>query len=142
MQRIMDKCRDTHFSKAELQQLQASNFSVPAAGVEELAAILTRLTQQGPKHRLPFLLSKTWVKDMVPQLFEDEQCHELLLQPGLVTNEDFVRLLVCNLPREQLPLMGRVRTRSRRRSCTSCARAAPRALRAPQGRRRTSCRCC
>lgn len=110
-QRIMDKCRDTHFSKAELQQLQASNFAVPAANLEEFVATFTRITQQGPRHRLPFLLSKPWVKEMIPKLFEDEQHHELLLQPTLVTNEDFIRLLTCNLPRGKLPFVGRIRNK-------------------------------
>jgi len=109
--RIMDKCRDTHFSKAELQQMQAANFSVPTTSAEDFMASLTRLTQQGPKHRLPFLLSKPWVKELVPKILEDERTHSVLLQPSLVTNEDFIRMLICNLPREQLPSLGKFRNK-------------------------------
>jgi ankyrin repeat protein len=44
----------------------------------------------------------------VPKLLEDERCHSMLLQPSLVTNEDFIRMLICNVPRERLFLFGKV----------------------------------
>lgn len=110
-QRIMDKCRDMHFSKAELSQLNASSFIIQNPSVDEFVTNFQKLTQQGPKHRLPFLLSKPWVKELVPKFLEDERCHELMLQSSLVMNEDFIRLMICNLPKEKLLHMGRIRNK-------------------------------
>lgn len=107
-QRIVDKCRDTYLSKAELVQLQVANFVTPVTSVEEFTALFTKLTTQGPKHRLPFLLSKPWVKEMMPKVLEDKGCHEMLLQNSLVANEDFVRLLIGTVPQDQLQLFGKV----------------------------------
>jgi len=106
---IMEKCCDTHFTKVELQQLQASNFATPAGNIEEFLTLFSKLTQQGQRHRLMLLFSKTWVKELTPKLLEDERCQGLLLQTFLVIHEDFIRMLICNLPRERLSLFGKVR---------------------------------
>lgn len=111
MHRIMEKCRDMHFNKAEMQAMQSANFSLPASGVDEFLAMLTKLLQQGPRHRVPFLLGKPWVKELVPKLLAEERCHPVLLQPTLANNEDFIRLLICNVPRDQLALFGKVRNK-------------------------------
>eukprot|EP00929_Paragymnodinium_shiwhaense_P097982 TRINITY_DN59544_c0_g1_i1.p1 TRINITY_DN59544_c0_g1~~TRINITY_DN59544_c0_g1_i1.p1 ORF type:complete len:1129 (-),score=294.76 TRINITY_DN59544_c0_g1_i1:207-3593(-) len=108
--RIIEKCRDMHFTKAELQQIQLSNFGTPAATLEEFVAAFTKLAQ-GPKNRLPFFLSRPWVKTFLPQLLEEEKCHVLVLQPSLVANEDFIRLLICNLPPPKLTLFGKMRNK-------------------------------
>merc|ERR1740129_1179127 len=110
--RIVEKCCETHYSKVELQQLQAANFSVaPAGGVEEFMAMFTKLTQPGPRHRLPFLLSKGWVKEMVPKLLDDERCHTRLLHSSLITNEDYIRMLSFDTPREHLCRFGDLRNK-------------------------------
>jgi len=110
--RIKEKCCDTHFSKAELQALQTANFSTAPSGIEEFVGMFVKLTQQGPRHRLPFLLSKPWVKswkDFVPQLLDHEPCHDMLLTSSLITNEDFMRMLFSDAPRDQLPRFGTIR---------------------------------
>jgi len=109
MHRIVDKCRDVHFNKSELQALQHNNFTIPCASLEDFSALFVKVTQQGPKHRLPLLLSKQWAKDMLLKLLEDEASQDVLLHPSLVSNEDFIRLLVCNIPREQLTILGKLR---------------------------------
>merc|ERR1740123_1121722 len=99
-----------HFTKAELQQLQAANFSVaPAGGVEEFMAMFAKFTQPGERHRLPFLLSKAWVKEMVPKLLEDERCHAMLLDASLITSEDYIRMLSWSMPWERLFRFGNLR---------------------------------
>mmetsp|Transcript_111271 Transcript_111271/g.197033 ORF Transcript_111271/g.197033 Transcript_111271/m.197033 type:complete len:1218 (-) Transcript_111271:222-3875(-) len=112
--RIMEKCCDTHFTKAELQALQAANFSIAPSSIEEFVNMLAKLTQQGPRHRLPFLLSKPWVKqwkDFLAKLLEDEGCQNTLLHSSLVTNEDFIRMLFSDAPREELPRFGGIRNK-------------------------------
>jgi ankyrin repeat protein len=112
--RIMEKCCDTHYTKAELQALQTANFSNAPGSIEDFVSMFVKLTQQGPRHRLPFLLSKSWVKswkDFVPKLLDDEKCHSMLLQTSLVTNEDFVRMLLSEAPRDQLPRFGGIRNK-------------------------------
>eukprot|EP00927_Polykrikos_kofoidii_P082745 TRINITY_DN8307_c0_g1_i1.p1 TRINITY_DN8307_c0_g1~~TRINITY_DN8307_c0_g1_i1.p1 ORF type:complete len:1207 (-),score=184.01 TRINITY_DN8307_c0_g1_i1:797-4417(-) len=109
MYRIIEKCRDMHLTKAELQQLKAANFTVPSEGLDDFFALFTKLTQQGPKNRLPFFMSKPWVKERIPQLLSDERGQRLLLQPTLVNNEDFVRLLICNIGRDKLSVLGKLR---------------------------------
>eukprot|EP00913_Durusdinium_trenchii_P010073 g9452.t1 len=64
MQRITEKCQDSYFSKEELQALQTMNFGKPAQGGKEVfVEELSKLLQTGPKQRLPYLLSKQWVKE-------------------------------------------------------------------------------
>ena len=87
---------------------KVANFVTPVTNVEEFTALFTKLTTQGPKHRLPFLLSKPWVKEMMPKVLEDQGCHEMLLQNSLVANEDFVRLLIGTVQQDQLQLFGKV----------------------------------
>mmetsp|Transcript_31536 Transcript_31536/g.56589 ORF Transcript_31536/g.56589 Transcript_31536/m.56589 type:complete len:1131 (-) Transcript_31536:58-3450(-) len=112
VQRITEKCQDSYFSKAELQVLQQNNFSMPSgAGVDEFMVLFTKLTEQGPRQRLPYLLSKPWVKELIPTLLQDERHHNALLQPGLIDNEDFLRLLACNLPQEKLTILGQLRNK-------------------------------
>lgn len=112
--RIKEKCCDTYYSKQELQALQTANFTTPPASVEEFVGMFVKLTQQGPRHRLPFLLSKPWVKswkDFVPKLLDDENCHNMLLHSSLITNEDFIRMLFSDAPRDQLPRFGTIRNK-------------------------------
>lgn len=113
MQRITEKCQDSYFSKAELQALQSANFSMPSktSGVDEVVALLSKLASEGPKQRLPYLLSKPWVKELIPKLLEDPKHQSTLFQPGLVENEDFLRLLCCNLPQERLSVIGKLRNK-------------------------------
>jgi len=73
--------------------------------------LFTKLTEQGPRQRLPYLLSKPWVKELIPTLLQDERHHNALLQPGLIDNEDFLRLLACNLPQEKLTILGQLRNK-------------------------------
>merc|ERR1719330_380875 len=42
-------------------------------------------------------------------MLELESCHDVLLQPALVSNEDFMRLLLCNVPHGRLGIFGRLR---------------------------------
>jgi len=112
--RIKEKCCDTHFSKAELQSFQVANFCVPSNSIEEFVSTWVKLTQQGPRHRLPFLLSKPWVKnwqDCLPKMLDDEKCYSMFLHTSLITNEDFLRMLVNDAPREQLQRFGSIRNR-------------------------------
>mmetsp|Transcript_9920 Transcript_9920/g.26210 ORF Transcript_9920/g.26210 Transcript_9920/m.26210 type:complete len:1176 (-) Transcript_9920:139-3666(-) len=111
LERIVEKCRDTHFTKSELQQLQAANFTTPCANMDEFIALFTKLTQQGPKNRLPFFMSKPWVKDMLPKFLEDDRSHSIVLQSSLVNNEDFIRLLICNTALDNLSLFGKLRNK-------------------------------
>mmetsp|Transcript_30938 Transcript_30938/g.67849 ORF Transcript_30938/g.67849 Transcript_30938/m.67849 type:complete len:1194 (-) Transcript_30938:122-3703(-) len=110
LHRIVEKCRDTYFTKAEVAQLNVANFA-NAGGIDEFMTIFTKLTTSGPRHRLPFLLSKPWVKELVPKLLDEERCHSVLLQSSLVNNEDFIRLLIGNLPRERLSAFGTIRNK-------------------------------
>jgi hypothetical protein len=113
LHRVIDKCQDVHTSKEELLQLQAVNLTLPQAGIEEFMPVFSKLAQQGPKHRLPFLLSKSWSKELVPKLFEDERGHCTLLQPAVVASEDVVRLLISTMPPEKLPLFGKLRNKDK-----------------------------
>jgi ankyrin repeat protein len=110
MYRIVERCRDVYFGKAELQQIQAANYVTPCQDMEEFVATFTKLTQQGPKNRLPLFMSKPWVKAMLPKLLEDVEYHHLLLHPPLVCNEDFIRLFICNIARGQLSIFGKLRS--------------------------------
>lgn len=111
MQRITEKCQDSYFSKEELQALQTMNFGKPAQGGKEVfVEELSKLLQTGPKQRLPYLLSKQWVKEIIPEVVADEENHALLLDPDLVCNEDLLRLLVSNLPLERLSMLGSMRS--------------------------------
>jgi ankyrin repeat protein len=112
--RIMEKCCDTHYTKAELQAFQIANFSTPPNSIEEFVLMWVKLTQQGPRHRLPFLLSKPWVKswqDFVPKLLDEEKCHHHLLQSALINNEDFMRMLLTDSPRDQLSRFGSIKNK-------------------------------
>jgi len=111
MYRIAERCREMHITKAELQQLQQANFSVPSTSMDEFITLFTKLTQTGPKNRLPFFVSRPWVKEMLPKLLEDEAHHSLVLASSLVNNEDFIRLLICAVPREKLHLFGKLRNK-------------------------------
>mmetsp|Transcript_44668 Transcript_44668/g.103186 ORF Transcript_44668/g.103186 Transcript_44668/m.103186 type:complete len:1152 (-) Transcript_44668:26-3481(-) len=107
---ILEKCCDTHFTKAELEHLQTVNFTVPVANIEEFLNTFNKVLQQG-KHRLPFLFSKQWVKDMIPQLLEDEAGIGALFQMPLITNEDFIRMLVSAVKVDQMQLFGKVKNK-------------------------------
>ncbi|CAJ1444235.1 unnamed protein product [Effrenium voratum] len=110
MQRITEKCQDSYFSKEELQALQATNFGKPAEGEGVKVFIETlRKLQTGPKQRIPYFMSKRWVKELIPQVLEDETYHNVLLDPELVCNEDFLRLLISNVPQDRLTIFGRMR---------------------------------
>eukprot|EP00439_Symbiodinium_sp_Y106_P075305 s165_g14.t2 len=110
MQRITEKCQDSYFSREELHALQALNFAKPVGeGPQAFIDILHKLLQKGPKERLPYLLSKAWVKELVPEVLENEKYHHILLSPELVCNEDFLRMIVSNLPQDRLTILGKMR---------------------------------
>lgn len=118
--RIKEKCCDTHFTKAELQDFKTANFSSPPSSVEEFVNMWVKLSQQGQRHRLPFLLSKPWVKswqdpqssgDFMQKLLEDEKCQDMLLHSSLIANEDFMRMLFTDVQREHLQKFGSIRNR-------------------------------
>eukprot|EP00931_Biecheleriopsis_adriatica_P115045 TRINITY_DN90892_c0_g1_i1.p1 TRINITY_DN90892_c0_g1~~TRINITY_DN90892_c0_g1_i1.p1 ORF type:complete len:1119 (+),score=248.09 TRINITY_DN90892_c0_g1_i1:75-3431(+) len=113
MQRITEKCQDSYFSKAELQALQTANFSKPLEGesVASFVAMLTKLLQSGPKQRLPYLLSKAWVKELMPQLLEDDEHNHVLLDQQLAGNEDFLHMLTSNISLDQLAKLGKIRNK-------------------------------
>lgn len=111
MHRIVEKCRDMHFTKTEIHQMQTANYMSETKSIDDFVSMFTKLTQQGPRHRIPFLLSRPWVKALMPQLLEDERCHNLLLQSAVANNEDFIRLLVYNVPKDKLYLFGEVRNK-------------------------------
>jgi len=118
--RIKEKCCDTHFTKAELNDFRTANFSTPPSSIEEFVTMWVKLSQQGPRHRLPFLLSKSWVKtwqdpkssgDFVQKLLEDEKCQDMLLQSSLIANEDFMRMFCTDTTKENLQKFGSIRNR-------------------------------
>ncbi|CAE7872093.1 Sur-8, partial [Symbiodinium necroappetens] len=110
MQRITEKCQDSYFSREELHALQTLNFAKPVGeGPQAFIDILHKLLQKGPKERLPYLLSKAWVKELIPEVLENEKYHHVLLSPDLVCNEDFLRMIVSNLPQDRLTILGRMR---------------------------------
>mmetsp|Transcript_107940 Transcript_107940/g.311884 ORF Transcript_107940/g.311884 Transcript_107940/m.311884 type:complete len:1188 (+) Transcript_107940:47-3610(+) len=111
--RIVDKCRDTHYNKQELQSMQAMSFAVPSATLEEFSDQLLKVANQGSAHLLPLLMAKQWAKEKLPKLLEDEARREVLLEPSLVGNEDFARMLLVCLPREQLHIFGKLRNEGR-----------------------------
>lgn len=115
MQRITEKCQDSHFSKEELQFHQRINFCKPTSedgleGDEVFVEALGKLLEKGPKYRLPYLLSKPWVKEVMPYVVEDDANHHLLLDPEFVCNEDLLRMFVNNLPQDRLGLLGKMRS--------------------------------
>lgn len=110
--RIIERCRSMALSRTELQQIRAANFAdVEVSSVEEFAKVFVTVAQQGPKNRLPFFMTRPWVKAMLPKLLEYEPNDSLFLQPSLVNNEDFVRLMLCSVPRESLSILGKLRNK-------------------------------
>ncbi|CAE7548787.1 Ube4b [Symbiodinium natans] len=110
MQRITEKCQDSYFSREELHALQSLNFAKPAGeGTQVFIDSLSKLLEKGPKQRLPYLLSKAWVKELIPEVLDNEKYHHILLSPDLVCNEDFLRLMVSNLPQDRLTVLGKMR---------------------------------
>lgn len=112
-ERIVEKCCDMHFSKADLGQMQSANYVNPPATTEEFANLLVELSNSPMRSRLPFALSKRWVKGFLLRLFEDPNHNHVLLDPLLATNEDFLRLLISHIPKEKLSLFGEVRSKDK-----------------------------
>lgn len=78
---------ESDFGQEELQALQALNFGRPEGGTtKKFLEELQKQLQMG-KQRLPYLLSKPWVKEIIPEILEDEANHPLFLDPELVCNE-------------------------------------------------------
>mmetsp|Transcript_40040 Transcript_40040/g.113219 ORF Transcript_40040/g.113219 Transcript_40040/m.113219 type:complete len:1162 (+) Transcript_40040:10-3495(+) len=90
-------------------QLEAAYYVTPANTVEEALCLFNRVLQPGATHQALLLLSRPWVSDWVPELLGVQSFCNKLLQPRLMANEDLVRLLVCKLPRDKLPLLGKIR---------------------------------
>merc|ERR550514_2711246 len=86
MHRIMEKCRDSYITRAEMQQLQANNFNNPTTDSKELTALFLKHAQQGSRQRLPFLLSKPWVKEALEDMLQDERGHGVLLHAASIAN--------------------------------------------------------
>merc|ERR1712218_460885 len=103
--KIMEKNCHVQFTK----QLEAAYFATPTNSIEEFVSLFEKVAQHGVKHQFLLLFSRPWVKHWVPKLLEDRGCHNMLLQPNLVTNEDFIRLLICNVPQDKLSMLGKIR---------------------------------
>lgn len=108
--RIQEKCRDAYLSKAEIQQLQTANFAKPAATLDEFIVMFKKVSQHGTKHRLSLMFSKTWAKGFLLAMVDDPGGCDVILQPCLICNEDFVRMFASALPRERLTVLGQMRT--------------------------------
>lgn len=123
---ILEKCCDTHFTKSERQQLESAIFLVPCTA-KEFATLFAKLVQQGPKHRLPFLLSRPWVAELLPALLEDPEFASLIFGASLMANEDFVRALVRCVPRESLRRLGAIRSSEQETLLQALCKDTPRA---------------
>merc|ERR1711881_384915 len=77
--RIAERCSESLFSRGELQQLYTGNFVVETNDFVKFSQLFFQLAQDGPRHRLPLLLSKTWAMKMVAQVLDSEPGHEIVM---------------------------------------------------------------